>query len=83
MTILRRNIKMGANVIAYAIEKGDSSKMSPMAGANAKVTTSELQSLGFLGAGAPAAAKPGESVKVKGSGNSADPGEIKVLDGSD
>jgi len=72
--------QMGANVMLYAIRKGDPSAVRQEKGVSAKITNNALQQLGFLDAGSPGTEKPGEkkpdeSVKVK-------PAPIKLPDGS-
>lgn len=59
--------QMGANVMLYAITKGNDAGFTKKAGARAEVTTQALEKLGFLkpeGDTAPTL-QPGESVKVK------------------
>lgn len=83
--------QMGANVLVYAMRKGDSSGITKLRGASAKVTTQQLIDLGFLD-------KPVKTVKPGGPKPSVkvnkppkpgasptpavpdEPDEIKVLD---
>ena len=83
--------QMGANVLVYAMKKGNPSGVSKLRGANAKVTTQQLIDMGFLDKPAKSA-KPGgpkPSVKIKkppkpgatpGAAPPDEPDDIKVLD---
>ena len=58
---------MGANVLVYAMKKGNASGVSKLKGANARVTSQQLSELGLFGTPAKTV-KPGQpqpSVKVK------------------
>ena len=78
--------QMGANVMLYAIRKGDNSGIDTRAGASAKITTEALQHLGMLETtgGAPGANRP-PPVRPKATPlptSSADeqPEEVKIVD---
>lgn len=83
--------QMGANVMLYAIRKGNTVGIDKRAGANASITTQTLERLGMLeptGKTPAEGGKPPESVKVKptkppgskpGTGDDV-PDDIKLLD---
>ncbi len=78
--------QMGANVMLYAIRKGDTTGIAQHTGASAKITTEALQHLGML---EPTAMTPGpgkpESVKAKPTPPPSNPGdeqpdEVNIID---
>lgn len=89
---VKAQYQMGANVLVYAMKKGDGSGITKRRGASAKVTTQQLENLGFLDK--PVKKKPGQaptSVKVKATPKPGatvtptpeapeEPDEIKVLE---
>jgi hypothetical protein len=81
---IKAQYQMGANVMLYAIEKGNAAGMRQEAGANARITTQTLQRLLDAGTGAASVAPspadvPAPSIKLAPADNDA-PADIRLQD---